>query len=391
MKKTKDSDRPAQLRVSVVEPSGLLYGSELALLDILERLDRTRFVPEVILPKQAPFSERLRAENIPCRELLLPLAHHAPRLKKALTYAKLARHWWRNRPDLVYVNQGGILRPVAAIARRLNLPILCQIQTLEDARWVTNMRGEHPQVFAFVCNSRFIRAETRVPEERLSLLYQGYKPRGLYRKRAKHRRRALEIGLLGRICQSKGHYLLVEVAHQLKRMNSTEFHFRFIGDAATASERKQIQDLVMAQGLESWIEFRGYRTDIGAELAALDLLAIPSVAEPLGRVFFEAAEARVPVLISDSGGLAELSGVFRVGCSFKSGKGDDFLSKLHEIKARYDVVAQEFAVAAERMLGALDLGAYVGVMERMLEGVASRQPISLTWLGNEFGTNSRQP
>jgi glycosyltransferase involved in cell wall biosynthesis len=391
MKTTLNSVKPGKLRVSIVEPSGLLYGSEFALLDILERLDRSRFLPDVILPKESPFTERLRAANIPFREMLLPMAHQTSKFRKALTYVNLARYWWRNRPDLVYVNQGGILRPVAAIARRLNLPILCQIQTLEDARWVSGMTGVHKQVFAFVCNSCFIRRETKVPEERLSLLYYGYKPKGLSGKRPAAPRRPLEIGLLGRICESKGHYLIVEVARQLKQANSTAYHFRFIGDAATPMERKRIQALVTAQGVQPWIEFRGYRTDIGAELAALDLLAIPSVAEPLGRIIFEAAEARLPVLVSDGGGLGEVSNYFGLGCSFRSGKADDFLCKLNEINARYDAVAQEFAVAADRMLTALDLREYVGVMEKILEGVAARQPTSLTWQGGKFGTKSNHP
>lgn len=50
-------------------------------------------------------------------------------------------------------------------------------------------------------------------------------------------RHPLEVGLLGRICEGKGHYLVVEAAQRLKALNSADFHFRFIGDAATEGER----------------------------------------------------------------------------------------------------------------------------------------------------------
>src|ERR1035437_2733084 len=205
-------------RVSIVEPSGLLYGSELAFLEILEALDRSRFSAEVVLPAGSPFSERLRAVGVPFLELLRPMAHRASRLKKLLTYWRLAEHWRLQRPDLIYVNQGGILRPIAAIAKRFKLPLLCQIQTLADARWVSNLAGTHTQVSAFVCNSRFIAAQCRLPKDRLSIVYLGYNPKGLGREwvaRPPPPAR-LDVGLLGRICETKGHYLVIEAARRMK-------------------------------------------------------------------------------------------------------------------------------------------------------------------------------
>jgi len=381
-------NRRGKLRVSIVEPSGLLYGSELALLDILERLDRSRFAPEVILPQPSPFSERLRAANIPFRELLLPMAHQAAKFRKVLTYVNLARHWWWHRPDVVYVNQGGILRPMAAIARQLNLPVLCQVQTLEDARWVSGMTNLHKQVVSFVSNSNYIKAQTKVPKDRLSMLYYGYKVKGLPMSRRRVVRQPLEAGLLGRICESKGHYLLIEVARRLKEANSTDYHFRFIGDAPTVAERKRIQDLVAAQGLGDLIEFRGYRTDIGAELAQLDLMVIPSIAEPFGRIFCEAAEARLPVLVSDGGGLGELAKYFRAGLLFSSGNADDFLEKLVDMRLHYEIRRQEFDAAAGQMLAALDLDAYVEVVERLLMRAAARQASALIWRGKKMETKN---
>lgn len=372
-----------KLHVGIVEPSGLAYGSELSLLDILARLDRSRFEPEVILPRSSPFSEKLRAANIPFRELLSPVAHQTGKLGRALDYVNLAQHWWRNRPDLVYVNQGGILRPIALIARGLNLPLICQVQTLEDARWVSSLTGAHKQVFAFVCNSKFIEAETKVPKDRVSMLYLGYKMKGLPSIKRRDEHGPLEVGLLGRICESKGHYLVVEAARRLKMANSTDYHFRFIGDAPTVPERKRIQDLVSTQELGQLIEFRGYKTDLGEELAALDLMVIPSLAEPFGRIYLEAAEARLPVLVSDGGGLGELARHFHAGALFSSGNVDDFLEKLTDIRANYESHRQEFALAAERMLASLDLDEYVKVIEGMLMQTALRQPSAVVWRGRK--------
>ncbi len=205
-----------QLTVSVVEPSGLLYGSELALLDILENLNLLAYRPEVILPKNCLFRHRLDAVGVPVRAVLISSAHRDGRLRRAVSYLRLASYWWRNPPDIVYLNQGGILRPMAAIAGALKLPVVCQIQTLEDAQWVSSTQWAQKWVTSFICNSRFIRCQTNVAPERMSMLYYGYKPKGLANSRRQHIGPTLQVGLLGRICESKGHYLVVEAARKLK-------------------------------------------------------------------------------------------------------------------------------------------------------------------------------
>lgn len=372
-----------KLRVSVVEPSGNLYGSELALLDILEGLNPTVFRSEVILPYGTPFAAKLGRFGVANLCLLPPDMVHCSKVSKAWNYLRLAWHWQRAKPDLVYINQGGILRPVSAIARRLKLPMLCQVQTAEDAQWVSSLSGVHAQVSTFVCNSKFIAQLTRVPVERLSTIYQGYRFKGLQppRRRIRTSLEPIVVGLLGRVCRGKGHDLVVETAGRLRRLGVNRFRFRFIGNATEPEEQRLIDGLVAQHGARDLIEFRGFREDVGAELAALDLLAIPSVAEPFGRILCEAAEAQVPVLLTDSGGLGELSRRFDVGVRFEAKQVDGFLRQLLVIADNYDEVRRCFLASAERLLGALDLHEYTGVMSQLITQAATGRAVSLEWLG----------
>lgn len=139
------------------------------------------------------------------------------------------------------------------------------------------------------------------------------------------------------------------------------------------------------------IEFRGYRSDIGAEFEALDLLIVPSLAEPLGRVFFEAAEARLPVLVANQGGLGEVSSFFGAGVQLQSGKVGDFLDKLQQMSAQYEATWQEFNAASERMLAMLKLEPYIKAIEQILEGAATRQPVSVVWQGSKSATDACHP
>ena len=108
--------------IAVVEPAGLLYGSEFCLLDVLTGLDRERFTSEVLLPKGAPFRERLDADQLDWSEALPADLMQCGRLRRLLAYQRLESRWRSQPPNLIYVNQAGILRPIARIAQRLQLP-----------------------------------------------------------------------------------------------------------------------------------------------------------------------------------------------------------------------------------------------------------------------------
>lgn len=59
-------------------------------------------------------------------------------------------------------------------------------------------------------------------------------------------------------------------------------------------------------GVESHICWTGFREDIPALLAALDLLVLPSFCEPFGMVLVEAMACGVPVVATAAGGVREI-------------------------------------------------------------------------------------
>jgi glycosyltransferase involved in cell wall biosynthesis len=88
----------------------------------------------------------------------------------------------------------------------------------------------------------------------------------------------------------------------------------FIGDYQQQEKDEMLQLIAQAP---IKIEVTGYHTNIGPELNRLHLLLIPSIAEPFGRVVQEAAEAGVPVIASDNGGLGEVCKKFHYGALFR--------------------------------------------------------------------------
>ena len=127
---------PAPLKVAVIEPSGRLYGSEYCLLDIIDGLPGKEYEWQVFLPRDAGFDQFLLDRRISCQFLIPRNLGSLSILRKALVYFRILWRLWQIKPDIIYVNQTGILRSAELYAKLLHLPIVCQVQTLEDARWL---------------------------------------------------------------------------------------------------------------------------------------------------------------------------------------------------------------------------------------------------------------
>ena len=103
---------------------------------------------------------------------------------------------------------------------------------------------------------------------------------------------------LGRLHPNKSFdKLLAAVAHV------PELHLWLAGEGALAAELKRLTALLR---IEDRVHFLGWREDVGALLAACDMLVCPSHIEPLGNTIIEAWAARKPVIAVSSSGPAEL-------------------------------------------------------------------------------------
>ena len=381
------------MRVAVIEPSGRLYGSEYCLLDVIDGLPRNRFDWRVFLPRGRGLDELLLDRRIHCDFLIPGDLGQWSRWRKAGLYAALLQSLRRAGPALLYVNQAGSLRYAAMCARWLALPIVCQVQTLEDARWLSARPRLHRPVQAFVCNSQFIAAETSCDPKKKCVLYQGVSSeRVSSARRHAHQRRERRpapgsqpgrvIGILGRIAVSKGHYLLLQAAERLRSV-LPGCRYVVIGEGLTSDDTEDFRAAVAASGLSPDFEFRGYRTDLAQELESVDLLVIPSLAEPLGRVLLDAAAFGVPVIVSDAGGLGEISNRFRVGVRFRSSDAGALARAVVHASENYAATCEAFWAASSAMLERLPLRSYLQRVEHILLAAADRRPVSETWLGDE--------
>ena len=108
------------------------------------------------------------------------------------------------------------------------------------------------------------------------------------------------IGTIGRLHPVKGQIYLAE-AMELLIKEYPHLHLLIIGEGPI---RPQLQDLLASNKLP--YTMTGYLPSAWKALPAMDIFLLPSLSEGMGLVLLEAAQAKIPIIASSTGGIPEL-------------------------------------------------------------------------------------
>lgn len=111
---------------------------------------------------------------------------------------------------------------------------------------------------------------------------------------------AFVVGGVGRLERVKGFTYLIGAARALSE-SIPDLHVLIAGDGA---ERQRLRTEAAALG--SRVHFTGMRADIARLMAGMDILAVPSLNEGMGRVVLEAGASGLPVIAARVGGLPDV-------------------------------------------------------------------------------------
>lgn len=136
---------------------------------------------------------------------------------------------------------------------------------------------------------------------------------------------------IGRLAPVKGFDLLIRAWSLVQ-----EARLRIAGDGP---ERRRLQALIEANGLEHRIELLGHRDDIRELLATSDLMVISSLREGMPLVLAEALHARCPVVSTAVGGMVG----FLPECALTpSGDPVGLAQKINEVLSALPTFARAF-------------------------------------------------
>jgi glycosyltransferase involved in cell wall biosynthesis len=356
------------LRISFLDHTAKLGGAELSLLNTLEKLDRSRFAPFVILGEHGPLAQKLTAAGVDT--CIVPLEPEVADAKKdqlgARSLLQVSAVWktvqysWRvarlmrsKKADLIHTNSlkadliGGLCswftglpliwhihdrlegdylpRPVAAIIRQLcrwmpDFVVANSQSTLKSLRLPNQDRSavifegippaSNTEPTALSTNSPTLVKAHRVALSRDTSDGASSDDAGLFDRSilAGTSQETVVVGVVGRLTQWKGQHVLIEAA-ALVRQRFPNVTFQIIGSAmfGESSYEAMLKRRVMELGLEEYVEFLGFRDDVGILVDRLDVLVHASILEePFGRVITEGMLGGKPVVATRGGGVPEI-------------------------------------------------------------------------------------
>jgi glycosyltransferase involved in cell wall biosynthesis len=315
-----------RLRVIFVDHVARLSGGEIALLRFLPALARDVDV-HVILGEDGPLAERLRELGVAVE--VMPLAPMLRDLRKATVrpgaldiralallpryVARLARRIRALDADVVQTNSLKAALYGGAAGRLARVPVVWYVHDrvaddyLPLSAVVLVQCAARALPAAVIANSEAT-LETLPKLTRKHVVYYPITPKeDAPRVAAAPSQAAMTVGVVGRIAPWKGQDVFLDAFAEAFR--GTGVRGRVIG-SALFGENAYAQRLVEQAGrlgIADQVEFRGFRDDVWAELADLDVLVHCSVTpEPFGQVVLEGMAAGIPVIAADAGGPAEL-------------------------------------------------------------------------------------
>jgi glycosyltransferase involved in cell wall biosynthesis len=289
------------MRILCLEQFSELGGGQRNLLDLLPAFRERGWSALVAAPGSGPLFEFARAAGAETAKIKLGSYSDPARFVRDTIQLRawIAHQSW----DLISV---GGARPLVAVATGARgRPVIFQALHFLGKPSAVKVAGwaiRHARM-TVVANAEHVAAQFRryVPADRLHIVYQGV-PEIPFAAREFGRK--WRIGLIGRIAPMKGQTDFLRAAAVLAPM-LPDARFVICGTPmfSPASYIEEVRRLSV--GLP--VDFLGWREDIDAVLADLDLLVVPSTAaEATTRVILEAFSAGVPVVAYAIGGIPEI-------------------------------------------------------------------------------------
>ncbi|PIU42071.1 MAG: hypothetical protein COS99_01995 [Candidatus Omnitrophica bacterium CG07_land_8_20_14_0_80_42_15] len=311
--------RGGQFNILYINGTAQIGGAEVSLINLIKRVDRKHFLPIVLVPGDGPLVKKVK--DIKIDVLFSKTPEFSKRkpfsfVKAVLVLTGIIR---KNKISLVHSNSIYVSELSYYAAALAGVPCVCHIRDL-----VPILGGSKTRMRAFRRMAKLIAIseavkkdlteKLNIPEDGIVRIYNGvdideFSP-GVsgedFKKEFKLHSEKL-IGIIGRISMEKGHEFFLRTASEVVK-DHKNVAFVVVGSEVLGSGEFKDATVKLSEelGLQNKIIFTGFRDDIPQIIAALDIVVVPSVAEPFGRVIIEAMAMEKPVIATSSGASTEI-------------------------------------------------------------------------------------
>lgn len=298
------------LRVMFIITSMPVGGAETLLVNLIRRLDRDRFAPQLCcLKEKGPLGDELTGE-VPVHERLLSGKYDLrvfPRLTKLFRTERI--------DAVVTVGAGDKMFWGRLAARRAAVPVVCA--ALHSTGWPDGIgrlnRLLTPMTDAFIGvaapHARYLIENEGFPADKVRVI-----PNGVDTERFRPAREQVDLresldvpagvpvaGMVAALRPEKNHTLFLEAAADVLRQVPSA-HFVIAGEGP---ERPRLEEQARTLGVASHFRFLGNRSDVAQILSLLDVFVLTSHNEANPVSILEAMSCERPVVATDVGSIRE--------------------------------------------------------------------------------------
>ncbi|MEE9406939.1 MAG: glycosyltransferase family 4 protein [Polaribacter sp.] len=315
-----------------VHQSADLYGSDKALLYLVQKLNKNLFSPIVVLPREGLLSVELKKLNI--KVIITPVLNIHKKMfnfKELISFPfnflksifKLNKELKGVKIDIVQSNTVVVILGFV-YARLKGIKHFWHIhEVLENPKIAVKVFSRLVKVFSdfTIFNSKttqesFCKIQPKIKRKSV-VIYNGLdreveittnKEIEELKKSLTFNSSDILLGLVGRINENKGHALLLNAFKELEKKQSNA-KLLFIGSTVKGKEdvletlEKQIETL----NLSAKVKIINFQTEIWKFWDIIDIAVVPStIPESFGLVALEAMLSKKPVIASNLGALKEV-------------------------------------------------------------------------------------
>jgi glycosyltransferase involved in cell wall biosynthesis len=320
------------INILYIHQSADLYGSDKALLSLINGLDKRCFNPVVLLPCQGPLVNELHKSGIKIH--ILPLAKISRKtfsikgiIKLPFDILKSIRNMntvlKSEHIDIVHTNTLAVLggafwtklnkiKHIWHVHEIISKPYFaCLFFTLALRFFATKI----------ICNSYATRAlllkYQPALKDKIAVIWNGIEPSQTinnilihdFRQKYNVSENQILITLVGRYNRWKGQLLLLKAAEILFFKGINNVRYLFVGSPPSGMEyfKEILKSKIDKSPARDLIIMLDFQKNIQLVWASTDISVVPSTEpEPFGYVAVEAMAARKPVIAANHGGLAEI-------------------------------------------------------------------------------------
>ncbi len=345
-------ERRRPLRVLFLNTTLDVGGAETLLVNLVRRLDRQRFAPEICCLKQSGALGEMLAAEMPVSADLLKSKYDLRIL------GRLTRLFRKRQIDaVVTVGAGDKMFWGRLAAWRAGVPVV--MSALHSTGWPDGVgrlnRLLTPLTDMFIAvaepHGRYLVERERFPASKVCVIANGvdverFRPRPMDPKLRQKIEVPLDaplVGILAALRPEKNHAMFLNVAAAVLRDVPTA-HFLIIGDG---SERPRLEQLATELGLAGCVHFLGTRPDVPELLGLLDVLLLTSLNEANPVSILEGLACGKPVIATRVGSVPETVLDGQVGYLVESGSAEAMVRRTLEL-LRDRTLAESLGAAGRR-------------------------------------------